>query len=698
MDKVKTYDALTGIYNFKTFINETDKMLKADPEGEYVILVWDVVQFKVVNDLFGMEAGDRLLKEIADDMRLKMHERGTYGRIGSDKFVCCALASNYQNHIVNNIYEFYINEEVGMYKVLMQGGCYLVTDRDTPIIKMCDRALLALSRIKGKYTETVAQYSNSNREEVIMRRQLVSDLDRGIRERQFEAYVQPIYYTRTNKIASGEVLVRWNHPKFGMLTPGRFVGVFEENYLITKLDKYMWEEACRMIRRMIDTKERVVPLSINVSRTDFLYDDLCDVLLGLTAKYDIPNKYLRIEITESAYMDNPDKLIHMAQRLKDEGFMVLMDDFGTGYSSLNTLKDLPFDIVKIDKKLIDEIDSSEKAGNVVYSIIRMARWLGMKAIAEGVEKISQVNFLKHTGCKYIQGYYYSKPIPEEEFFAKGFNDKFDTDADSDEVNLDNMFGLRDPEERTLLNRDVGAMVWGEYNGDDIIYKQVNSEYCALFKMTPHEVYTTFNLSSYIGRSDGKDILVSKCMAAMNGEGVSSAELSRYTKDGGRVWVRYDIYYIGKENGRPQFIFKISDVTKEHRARNKRQIDDFYPILRNSFSEILLMDYTDNTITTLFCDESYIKIKHDSENLAEKLDLFFNRMIAPEDRERMKIAFSKESMAEFIASDNMLIRFQANLVSKNDEKRTCEFLILKNDDDMSKVSVYSCSRIIKQNVT
>ena len=317
-------DELTGIYNFRSFITEAEKVLSEDESGEYDILVWDIVQFKVINDLYGVEAGDRLLKEIADGFIRKLKNKGVYGRLGSDRFVCCIPSGDYNTDDLTNIYEFYVSEKVGMHKVLMQGGCFHVTERGIPVIKMCDRAILALNRIKGKYTEVISEYSLDKREDVLMGQRLAEDLERGIKERQFKAYVQPIYSAADSKVSSGEVLVRWDHPELGFLPPGRFIGFFEKNYLITKLDKYVWEEACRMIRRMMDEGREVIPLSINVSRTDFLFDDLCDVLVGLVEKYQIDPKYLKIEITESAYIDNPDKIVAMMTRLKEYEFIVVM--------------------------------------------------------------------------------------------------------------------------------------------------------------------------------------------------------------------------------------------------------------------------------------------------------------------------------------------------------------------------------------
>lgn len=686
-------DGLTGIYNFRSFINETERLINENADREYDILVWDIIQFKVINDLYGVEAGDRLLKEIADDFARKLKGKGTYGRLGSDRFVCCTPSGGYRSDSLTNIYEFHVSEKTGIHKMLMQGGCFHITDRSVPVIKMCDRAILALNRIKGKYTEVVSEYSTDKREDILMGQRLAEDLETGIRERQFKAYVQPIYSASDNKVSSGEVLVRWEHPELGFLAPGRFIGFFEKNYLITKLDKYVWEEACRMIRRMMDEGREVIPLSINVSRTDFLFDDLCDVLVNLVAKYGINPKSLKIEITESAYIDNPDRIISMMTRLKEYEFMIVMDDFGTGYSSFNTLRTLPFDVLKIDKGLIDEIDTSNKAGNVVSSVIKMASWLGMDVVAEGVEQINQLNFLRHMGCKYIQGYYFSKPLPEEEFFKLSFNDEYVTDRDSDNINLDGVFGVEDPEGRAFLDKLVGALSIYELDGDSFEVKRVNDEYCRLYNVTPFEVYQGRLYELDENRHNKEQKLIKNCRKAMTRSESVTMHTSAVKNGGELIHLMVRIYYIGKQKGVPQFLLNTVDITKEHIRRNLRQMTEITPVLKNLYTEILKMDYTDGTVSTIWCNEGQVGKKHDNSSLDAALDVLFNRFVVPEDRELAVREFSYEEISRFCHSDKRVKVIELGL-GRGENERRCEFTLIRNDDDTSHIAITSCSRILE----
>lgn len=687
-------DELTGIYNFRSFITEAEKMLEADKTGAYDILVWDIVQFKVVNDLYGVEAGDRLLKEIAEGFVVKLKGKGVYGRLGSDKFVCCIPAGVYNTDDLTNIYEFYVSEKVGIHKILMQGGCFHITERGIPVIKMCDRAILALNRIKGKYTEVMSEYSLDKRADVLMGQKLAEDLERGIKNREFKAYVQPIYSAADSKVSSGEVLVRWDHPELGFLPPGRFIGFFEKNYLITKLDKYVWEEACRMIRRMMDEGREIIPLSINVSRTDFLFDDLCDVLVGLVDKYQIDPKYLKIEITESAYIDNPDKIVSMMTRLKEYEFIVVMDDFGTGYSSFNTLRTLPFDILKIDKGLIDEIDTSNKAGNVVNSVIKMAGWLGMDVVAEGVEQINQLNFLRHMGCKYIQGYYFSKPLPEEEFFKLSYNEESVSEKkDSDNINLDGVFAVEDPEGRAFLDKLVGALSIYELHGDELEVKRVNDEYCKLYGLTPYEIYQggLYVLDENRGHKEKK--ILKNCKKSMMRSEPVNMHMSAVKSSKEVMYLMIKIYYLGKKDGIPQFLLNTVDITKEHVKRNLKQMSEISPILKNLYTEILKMDYTDGTISTVWCNETVVKKKHDNASLDAMLDILINKLIAPEDREEARKVFSYDEAMKFCHSDNRVKMVQFRFGREGDRK-PCEFTLIRNDDDLSHIVITSCSRVLE----
>lgn len=681
-------DKLTGISSFRRFIEETDKLLKDNPDANFDIFVWDIVKFKVINDLYGMEAGDWLLKEIATEIKSKV-VRGTCGRIGNDKFVCCVFADDRLYDFKNNVYEF--RRDGVEHRILIQGGCYQVRTRDIPVIKMCDRAILALDSIKGKYTEAVAIYDNSEREDIIMGQRLAADFDNALKERQFKVYIQPIYYADSNVMAGGEVLVRWEHPTLGFLSPGRFIGYFEQNYLITRLDKFVWEEACRMLKKMKEEGRTIVPLSINVSRTDFLYDDLYDVLVGLVTKYDVEPDKLKIEITESAYIDNPVRIKDTIDRLCKYGFNIHIDDFGTGYSSLNTLRELPFGILKIDKALIDEIDGSEKAANVVSTIISMAKWLGMDVIAEGVEKVSQLNFLRHMGCKYIQGFYFSKPVCEDDFFKKDFESSTVIEDDTDRINVESIFAIRNPESRGFVDRMLGAILQYEIDEGKLVLKRVNQEFYRLYDIkTPYELFTV-RKGNIIEEKDVPRVY-KRCINAMTRNEPLYIETSCTKNDGSKGSLYVRIFYIGKENGKPQFLFNSMDITKENRKRVKQRLLDYMDSLSKLCEEILRLNYTDNTLTTVHCNEDKVRIKYDNTPLDRALDRFSSIIDKDEHDEVMKV-FSYEEMEKFCLSNESIKVINLHLSSKTYGRHMCEIIIINNRDEYGRIIVTTGSRVI-----
>ncbi|MBQ7503004.1 EAL domain-containing protein [bacterium] len=208
--------------------------------------------------------------------------------------------------------------------------------------------------------------------------------------------------------------MRWIHPELGFMNPGLFISLFEQNGFITKLDRYIFEEVCSNLREWIDKGKRIVPISINVSRRDFECDDLADFIISMADKYDIPHSYLHIEVTESAYSDNPDLITKTIDKLHDSGFVIELDDFGAGYSSLSTLSNMHIDVMKLDMSLIRN-DHPSEGKDVLQFAIYLAKMTNMKTVAEGVETLSQKERLENLGCDYIQGYYYSKPISKDQF-------------------------------------------------------------------------------------------------------------------------------------------------------------------------------------------------------------------------------------------------------------------------------------------
>ena len=299
----------------------------------------------------------------------------------------------------------------------MRIGVYPKSYEMTPLKDMFFRAMLACDTIKDKVHMSILTFDKNLRTKIVFRERLIRDINEAIEKKQFVPYYQPKYYIQKDKavLAGAEALVRWKHPEFGMVSPASFISLFEANGLIQLVDHFIWEEAAAQIKEWKKKYGTSVPVSVNISRVDFYNPNLEEWILKLVDENGLQPDELHLEITESCYADNAQQLLSVVSRLRRTGFKIELDDFGSGYSSLNVLSSLPIDVLKIDMKFINTMHDNEKNLLIVKMIMDIARILGVPTIAEGVETQQQHDDLKKMGCDMIQGYYYSKPVPAEEF-------------------------------------------------------------------------------------------------------------------------------------------------------------------------------------------------------------------------------------------------------------------------------------------
>ncbi len=416
LSRVET-DRLTGLYSREFFYSHAERFVAEHPDSDYDIWCGNIENFKVVNAKYGMEVGDELLKYVAEYVKSTINEKGVCGRLGADSFVALRIRQEYptQNDIGRRISEALSCALVR--NISVQYGICPVDDKTLPISSVCDRAQLALSTIKHKYGLYYAVYDDSMRQRMMREHQLTNYMEQALSECQFKVYLQPKHDIVTGDVAGAEALVRWVHPDIGFISPGEFIPLFERNGFVTKLDKYVWEEVCRTLRRWLNEGRKTIPVSVNVSRADFDTDNLIEKIEEMVDSYEIPHELIHFEVTESAYTDNPQKIISAVSTLRDIGFLIEMDDFGSGYSSLNMLSELPIDILKLDMRFVQKGDTRTSAGrrSILSFIISLSKWLQLPTIAEGVETKEDVELLKAMGCNYIQGYYFAKPMPIADF-------------------------------------------------------------------------------------------------------------------------------------------------------------------------------------------------------------------------------------------------------------------------------------------
>lgn len=411
------YDRLTGLYSKEFFYRKVRERLDENPDKEYTIVCTNIENFKLYNDSFGREAGDRLLREGAANMMLRFGEDGICGRYSADRFMCLMERNQEKSDRESFFSEAYSEHSKNVDNVVVKWGVYEIIDRSVPVEQMCDRALLAADSIKGQYNQFYAVYDDNLRGKLLREKAIADVMETALAKEQFIVYLQPKYSLSDNRMVGAEALVRWIHPEWGFMSPGEFIPLFEKNGFIPCLDRYVWEKVCVYLHDWKEKGYPVVPISVNVSRADVYQSHLVDTLSGLVQKYGIDPACLHLEITESAYTDNPDQIISTVEELHRRGFVIEMDDFGSGYSSLNMLSQMTLDILKLDMKFIQNELAKPAEQSILNDIISMAHRMRLRVVAEGVETKEQTERLQAVGCDYVQGYYFARPMPVKEFEA-----------------------------------------------------------------------------------------------------------------------------------------------------------------------------------------------------------------------------------------------------------------------------------------
>ncbi len=415
-----THDRLTGIYNREHFYDVAAKAVQKAEPGTYCMVCSDIRNFKLVNDIFGINVGDELLVNIADTLKRLAGAGSVYGRLSGDRFAICMPRERFDPDVfVNEIRRIGEKSGTSTYRINVHVGVYDIVDRDIAVSVMCDRAYMAIKTIKSSLTDMIAHYDEGIRESSVSEQKVTGEFAAALEDGQFCFYIQPQVSVR-GRILGGEALVRWIHPQRGLVPPIEFIGILENTGLICRLDMYIWDLACRKLREWKDRGLTEYHISVNISPKDFYFADIYKVFTGLVEQYGISPRNLRLEITESAIMSDFDKQLILIQRLQEYGFMVEMDDFGSGYSSLNMLKDMPVNTLKVDMGFLRQTSHQERSRTILKMIISLSKQLGMEVVTEGVETREQVDFLTDIGCDIFQGYYFARPMPVDDFEKKYF--------------------------------------------------------------------------------------------------------------------------------------------------------------------------------------------------------------------------------------------------------------------------------------
>ena len=410
-------DALTGLYTRQAFFRHAEKIISENPDFKFIITISELEGIKLLNEKDGKQAGDSKLKAVANFLRNSGDPCLLAGRFGGDQFVALFRQDDdFEKGIsMDDVSDILVTSPYeGVEEVRMRFAIYENVEHDVPVSVICDRALLALQTIRGKYGKRMAKYEEKLLIEHERKERIEECMREALENNQFRVYYQPKHDANTGELTGAEALIRWEHPEYGFMSPGEFIPIFEDNGFITEVDNFVWKKTCENLHKWIEKGLNVVPVSINASKLDFMRPDFFEKLNKASTEMDVPSGLLHIEVTESLFSDQIEELVDILSKCQENGYKIELDDFGSGYSSLNTLSILPLDVVKMDMSLVKAI-TDFKSMRVFSACINLARSLGLKTVSEGVETKEQMWAIRELGGDVIQGYYYSKPLSEEDF-------------------------------------------------------------------------------------------------------------------------------------------------------------------------------------------------------------------------------------------------------------------------------------------
>ncbi len=425
IERIAFVDELTGASTLAKFNIDVQRILEENPDIPYVIIKLDIADFRLVNDQFGFATGDRVIKSMSQALsKILKYDDETFARVNADEFVVFLRFFNIEQHDERRQqYIEWFNKEMGDFEFnfKLPTGRYLITsfnDVKDDSISVFEKVNFAHRKAKASSTEMVVDYDDEIKSGIFKEKEIESKMESALKNKEFRLYLQPKYRLLDDTIGGAEALVRWKPQGADLIYPGTFIPIFEKNGFIEKLDMYMLEQSCAQIRSWLDSGVEPVVVSVNFSRLHLHNESFVQQLSQICDRYNVPHKYIEVEITESTMMDNEGLLYGVLESLHKKGFTISMDDFGTGYSSLGLLRNIPVDVIKIDRSFFLSAHDNLRAKAVLVNVLNLARDLSIHTVAEGVEEKAHIDMLREMGCDMVQGYYYSKPLPSREFTEK----------------------------------------------------------------------------------------------------------------------------------------------------------------------------------------------------------------------------------------------------------------------------------------
>lgn len=558
---------LSDYYYNHSFMERLRKRLPEILPNTYCIVAIDIEHFRLFNKLYGRSSGDEVIRYIYTCLKQSALEYdGIDAYLGGDNFVAFLpdddeVLNNIRQKIIKKFSEW--NNTSAFFPLF---GVYTIKDTSVLPELMYDHAMLALSHAEEDYKWHICRYTIEMESSLEKEVYLLAAIEEGLEKGEFTFFAQPQCNIATGQIVGAEALVRWQKPDGEVLLPGGFIPVLEKNKMIDQLDRYVWEKVCQWLKGWIDQGYSPVPISINVSRIDIYAMDVPKYIFSLLEKYQIPEHLIKIEITESAYTENNNRISHAVNTFRNRGLVVMMDDFGCGYSSLNMLKNIPVDVLKLDMRFLQfKEEERQKSANILESIVNMAGLLHLPIVVEGVENESQEKFVQKLGCRYIQGFYYYKPLPIKKF-EELLRDKRQIDTQGLVYKQVEPMHIREFIDTnfvsdSMLNNVLGPVVFFEVLGGDIKITRVNEQYFRMLgeqhfeediqkeflKRIPEEERCVFH--RMIEKAFKNPVLGADGMIHLLCEG--EQKMSVYTK----------VFYLREREGYRQYYCSLLDISR-----------------------------------------------------------------------------------------------------------------------------------------
>ncbi|MDD3946559.1 MAG: EAL domain-containing protein [Clostridia bacterium] len=676
------FDDLTGIYNKNGFYKCAQSLLQSNKDTKYCVAALDIYRFKIINEIFGRKFGDEILKEIAQSIKEEFEGEGVFCRFGSDIFMLCIPFEFHYIEKLQRINDKVENKLKTAGDIVLSIGVYVIENLDMPVATMCDRAYMASKNIKGSYTTRFAMYDDNLRATLLEERELTAHMKEGLENGEFQVYLQPKYSLDTERIMGSEALIRWFHPKKGLITPGKFIPIFERNGLIFNLDIFVLETVCKILRNWKEQGKTLSPIAINISRRNILQNHIAETIKDVVDAYGLDTSLVNLEITETAYIDNPDLLNKVIEKLRTYGFVISIDDFGSGYSSLNTLKDVPVDILKIDLKFLLNFDKESKGASILSSVVRMAKSLNMVIVAEGVETKEQASFLRSLGCGFAQGYYYSKPIT-----VKQFEELVERQENEDIINEERDFITElDIENFWENNADVNIFLrnvlggFGIYEIKDgtINASRVNDAYFELLGCSRDTYYKcNKNVIDWVYPSD-RGMMTSAFLKTLETRKPEDVIYRRLTPDGKIIWLKSKFCFIAGNSVHSLYYAYFTDITNQIKTeKSLRANEKKYAMIMDHIND-MVFEWHKKT-DEVFVSEQFKHLFGYSKSVYLQFtkNFFKTSFFHEEDKEKLHSAFLSVYYGEQKAEVSCRIKY-----ANKDAYRKCEVTLIRVENEFS----------------